>query len=164
MLVEQKLQALGLELPDPERVYRVNASGAHFVSHLAVGNMLYVSGTCAVKDGQPFRRGVVGESLSLGEGYEAARYALLPTLGVIKYALGDLISALRVIRDALDRRRAGVNLVHRSLVVGSQDRLRALRAHGVGHAPSMPWARAVCVVARRVSDLKPRHYAPAGPF
>jgi enamine deaminase RidA (YjgF/YER057c/UK114 family) len=90
MIVEQKLEALGLDLPDPERVYQVNASGAHFVSHLAVGNLLYVSGTCAVKDGQPFRQGVVGASLSLAEGYEAARYALLPTLGVIKYALGDL--------------------------------------------------------------------------
>lgn len=90
MIVEQKLQALGLELPDPERVYRINASGARFVSHLAVGNMLYVSGTCAVKGGQPFRQGVVGATLSLEEGYEAARYALLPTLGVIRYALGDL--------------------------------------------------------------------------
>jgi enamine deaminase RidA (YjgF/YER057c/UK114 family) len=60
------------------------------VSHLAVGSLLYVSGTCAVKDGRPFRQGVVGASLSLAEGYEAARYALLPTLGVIQYALGDL--------------------------------------------------------------------------
>ena len=87
MIVEKKLEALGLTLPDTERDYAVNASGARFVSHLAVGNMLYVSGTCAVKDGVPFRQGVVGADLSLEQGYEAARYALLPTLGVIKYAL-----------------------------------------------------------------------------
>ena len=90
MIVEKKLEALGLTLPDTERDYAVNASGARFVSHLAVGNMLYVSGTCAMKDGKPFRQGVVGADLSLEQGYEAARYALLPTLGVIKYALGDL--------------------------------------------------------------------------
>ena len=90
MIVEKKLEALGLTLPDTERDYAANASGARFVSHLAVGNMLYISGTCAMKDGKPFRQGVVGADLSLEQGYEAARYALLPTLGVIKYALGDL--------------------------------------------------------------------------
>ena len=90
MIVEKKLEGLGLALPDTERDYRVNASGAHFVSHLAVGNVLYLSGTCPVKDGKPFRQGVVGADLTLEEGYEAARFALLPTLGVIKYALGDL--------------------------------------------------------------------------
>ncbi|HEV8439124.1 MAG TPA: RidA family protein [Methylomirabilota bacterium] len=90
MIVENKLEVLGLTLPDPERDYRVNASGAHFISHLAVQHMLYVSGTCPVKDGKPFRQGVVGKDLTVEEGYEAARYALLPTLGVIRYALGDL--------------------------------------------------------------------------
>jgi len=90
MIVENKLEALGLVLPDTERDYKSNASGARYVSHLAVGNVLYLSGTCAMKDGKPFRQGVLGADLSVEEGYEAARYALLPTLGVIKYALGDL--------------------------------------------------------------------------
>ncbi len=90
MIVEKKLESLGLVLPDTERDYKSNASGARYVSHLAVGNVLYLSGTCAMKDGKPFRQGVLGADLSLEEGYEAARYALLPTLGVIKYALGDL--------------------------------------------------------------------------
>ena len=43
-----------------------------------------------MRDGKPFRQGAVGRDLTVEEGYEAARYALLPTLGVIKYALGDL--------------------------------------------------------------------------
>ena len=90
MNVEKKLEALGLALPDPERAYRDNASGAHYVSHLAVGNLLYLSGTCPMKDGRPFRQSVVGADLGVDEADEAARYALLPTLGVIKYALGDL--------------------------------------------------------------------------
>ena len=90
MIVEDKLRGLGLDLPDPERDYRTNASGARYISHLAVHNLLYVSGTCPVKDGKPFRPGVVGRDLTVEQGYEAARHALLPTLGVIKYALGDL--------------------------------------------------------------------------
>ena len=40
MLVETKLAQLGLTLPDLDQHYRGNASGARFISHLAVGNML----------------------------------------------------------------------------------------------------------------------------
>lgn len=90
MIVEEKLRALGLTLPDLEEEYRANPSGAHFVSHLAVGSLLYLSGTVPLKDGKPFRPGLLGRDLSVAEGYEAARYALLPTLAAVKYALGDL--------------------------------------------------------------------------
>ena len=90
MHIEKKLDALGLTLMDLDRAYRANASGARFVSHLAVGNLLYLSGTTPVRDGQPHLLGVVGADLSLAQGYEAARYALLSSLAAIKYALGDL--------------------------------------------------------------------------
>jgi enamine deaminase RidA (YjgF/YER057c/UK114 family) len=43
-----------------------------------------------VKDGAPHLTGVVGAELSIEQGYEAARYALLSSLAVVKYALGDL--------------------------------------------------------------------------
>jgi enamine deaminase RidA (YjgF/YER057c/UK114 family) len=60
------------------------------MSHLAVNNVLYLSGTTPMKDGAPYLTGIVGSDLSLEQGYEAARYALLSSLAVIKYALGDL--------------------------------------------------------------------------
>jgi hypothetical protein len=77
-------------LPDTDARHAVNASGARFVSHLAVGNMLYISGTCAMKDGKPFRQGVVGADLSLEQGLRGGALCALAPLGVIKYALGDL--------------------------------------------------------------------------
>ena len=43
MIVEDTLRGLGLDLPDPERDYRTNASGARYISHVAVHNVLYVS-------------------------------------------------------------------------------------------------------------------------
>jgi hypothetical protein len=141
MIVEKKLEALGLTLPDTARDYAVNASGARFVSHLAVGNMLYVSGTCAMKDGKPFRQGVVGADLSLEQGYEAARYALLPTLGVIKYALGDL--------DRVQQAVQMLGFVNSSPTFSDQPR--------VIKAPQPPWAygdwrsHAPAVAARRRS-------------
>ncbi|MGH7266607.1 MAG: RidA family protein [Candidatus Rokuibacteriota bacterium] len=90
MVVEERLRALGLAVPDLEAEYRENPAGAHFVSHFAVQNLLYLSGTVPLKDGRPFRPGVVGRDLTVEQGYEAARYALLPTLGALEYALGDL--------------------------------------------------------------------------
>jgi enamine deaminase RidA (YjgF/YER057c/UK114 family) len=90
MDVEAKLEKLGLELPDLDRLYRSNASGARFISHLAVGNLLYLSGTTPMREGRPYLTGVVGAELSIEQGYEAARYAALTSLAAIKYALGDL--------------------------------------------------------------------------
>src|SRR5207244_4275461 len=90
MQIEKKLEALGLPLLDLDRAYRANAAGARFVSHLAVDNVLYLSGTTPVRDGKSYLPGVVGADLSIEQGYEAARYALLASLAAIKYALGDL--------------------------------------------------------------------------
>jgi enamine deaminase RidA (YjgF/YER057c/UK114 family) len=77
MGVEAKLKALGLEVPNLERDYRLSTSGARYVSHLAVGNLLFLSGTVPLEDGVPYMTGVVGADPSIEQGYEAARYAAL---------------------------------------------------------------------------------------
>jgi enamine deaminase RidA (YjgF/YER057c/UK114 family) len=98
MIVEEKLHNLGLHLPNLEEQYRTNPSGAHFVSHLAVQNLLYLSGTTPFKDGRPFNPGVVGKDLTIEQGYEAARYATLTSLAALKYALGDLDRVEQVVQ------------------------------------------------------------------
>jgi enamine deaminase RidA (YjgF/YER057c/UK114 family) len=90
MIVETKLASLGFPLPDLEAEYRRNTSGAHFVSHRAVGSLLYLSGTVPVREGRPYLPGLVGRDLTVAQGYEAARWALIPTLSAVRYALGDL--------------------------------------------------------------------------
>src|SRR5215470_19161380 len=90
MKVEAKLKEMGLTVPNLEDLYRTNASGAHYISHFPVQGMLFLSGTVPIKDGKPYLPGVVGENLTLEQGYEAARYAVLTTLAAVKYALGDL--------------------------------------------------------------------------
>ena len=90
MIVEDRLRALGFPLPDLEAEYRENASGAHFISHFAVQNLLYLSGTTPKRDGQAYLTGVLGADLSVAQGQEAARWALVPALAAVKYALGDL--------------------------------------------------------------------------
>ena len=90
MNVETKLEKLGLELPNLEDLYRTNASGAHYISHYPVQNLLYLSGTTPRKAGQSYLPGVVGKDLTLEQGQEAARHAAVMSLAAVKYALGDL--------------------------------------------------------------------------
>ena len=90
MIVEEKLKGMGFTVPNLEDLYRTNASGAHYISHFAVQGMLHLSGTVPLKDGKPYLPGVVGETLTIEQGYDAARYAALTTLAAVKYALGDL--------------------------------------------------------------------------
>ena len=98
MIVEGRLKALGLELPDLDVLYRRNASGARFISHYAVQNMLYLSGTTPTKDGQPFNPGVLGQDVTLEQGYDAARYATLASLAAVKYALSDLDRVQQIVQ------------------------------------------------------------------
>jgi enamine deaminase RidA (YjgF/YER057c/UK114 family) len=98
MIVEAKLQALGLAIPDLEAQYRANLSGARFLSHYAVQNVLYLSGTTPMHDGRPVYPGVVGHEVTLEQAYEAARYAVLNSLAAIKYALGDLDRVAHIVQ------------------------------------------------------------------
>jgi enamine deaminase RidA (YjgF/YER057c/UK114 family) len=97
MKVEEKLKTLKMEVPNLEDLYRTNPSGAHYISHFAVQNLLYLSGTTPRRDGQPYLPGVVGKDLTVEQGYEAARYAALTTLAAVKYALGDLDRVQQVV-------------------------------------------------------------------
>lgn len=98
MSVERKLESLGLVMPDIEKQYRTNPTGARFRSHLAHGNALYISGSIAMKDGTRYMTGVLGKDLSIEHGYEAARYAALHCLGIAKFALGDLDSVTQALQ------------------------------------------------------------------
>ena len=90
MTIEQIIKAAGLKLPRLEDSYVNNPSGAKYVSHHAVGRVLYLSGCTPSKDGEPYMTGVLGVDRTIEEGYEAARQCMLCYLGMIKYALGEL--------------------------------------------------------------------------
>jgi len=69
-------------LPDP--------SGAKFVSHVAAGDLLFLSGVVAMRDGEPYLPGVLGAGLGVAEGAAAAREACIEAIQVLAFALGDL--------------------------------------------------------------------------
>ncbi len=80
MVVETKLKAMGLELPDfsPPPPGRAGA--------IKVGNILFVGGHTP---GQ-MHRGKLGAEITVEQGYEAARQACLSCLADVKAVIGDL--------------------------------------------------------------------------
>jgi enamine deaminase RidA (YjgF/YER057c/UK114 family) len=98
MKAERRLAELGLSVEPLAESYALDTSGAKFVSHLAVGDLLYLSGTVPERDGLPYLTGVVGADLTIEQGYEAARYAALSSLTALRHALGDLDRLAQVVQ------------------------------------------------------------------
>lgn len=90
MHIEAKLEAMGLELPEPLRL--PPGIELPFAWVRVRGNRAYISGHVPQnQDGslaQPLGR--VGEDVTAEQGYQAARLVALAHLGSLKRALGDL--------------------------------------------------------------------------
>ncbi|WP_454754166.1 RidA family protein [Cupriavidus necator] len=86
-----KLAAMGIEL-DP-----VGVPGAAFEMAAQSGNLVFVSGHIARKDGAPWR-GKLGESVDTDEGRAAARAAALDLVATLHGFLGDLGKVKRIVK------------------------------------------------------------------
>ncbi|MCK5067259.1 MAG: RidA family protein [Bacteroidales bacterium] len=82
--VEEKIKALGLELPPPP------PSGGIYHPVVITGNHLYVSGQGPARSDSQLIKGKVGTDLTLEEGQIAARQVGLTMLATIKDQIGDL--------------------------------------------------------------------------
>ncbi|MBI4492142.1 MAG: RidA family protein [Chloroflexi bacterium] len=91
-IVEDKLRALGLELPPPAPAV------ANYVGAVRTGNLVFVSGHGPFRDGQFVYRGKLGLDLDTKTGYEAARLVMLNCLASLKQEIGDLDRVTRVVK------------------------------------------------------------------
>jgi enamine deaminase RidA (YjgF/YER057c/UK114 family) len=89
MSAEQRIKELGLVLPEPV------SPVATYVRWVRTGNLLFVSGTGPADD-QP--KGKLGGTLSIDEGYAAARSTGLQIIATVKAAMGDLDKVVRVVK------------------------------------------------------------------
>jgi len=89
MRVEERLKELGIELPPPVRPI------ASYVRWVQTGTLLFISGT---GPGDETSRGKLGSTMSVEEGYAAARDVGLQILATAKDALGDLDRVQRVVK------------------------------------------------------------------
>lgn len=90
--MEEKLKALGLELPPPP------SAGGIYHPVVIAGNQLYVSGQVPFGSNGELIKGKVGHDLTLEQGQAAARQVGLVMLSTIKSRIGDLGRIKRVIK------------------------------------------------------------------
>jgi len=89
---EEILIELGLDLPAPPKPL-----GA-YVPAVRVGNLLFLSGMLPLIQGKLQYQGKLGKDLTVDQGYEAARTAVLNALSVVRQEIGDLSRVARVVR------------------------------------------------------------------
>ena len=91
MSVYDKLTQLGIELPP------VSVPAAAYVPFAKTGNLVFLSGHVAKKDGKPWV-GKLGENISTEEGKLAARAVAVDLLGTLHAATGDLNKITRIVK------------------------------------------------------------------
>jgi enamine deaminase RidA (YjgF/YER057c/UK114 family) len=89
--IDQRLAELGSTLPEPA------APVAAYVPVVIAGGLAHVSGQLPFVDGV-LVKGRLGEDVSAGEGYEAARACGLMILAQLRAALGSLDRIERVVK------------------------------------------------------------------
>ena len=89
--IDAKLADLGLTLPEPA------APVASYVPVVVAGGIAHVSGQLPFID-DVLVKGRLGEGLSTGEGYDAARACGLMILAQLKAALGSLSRVERIVK------------------------------------------------------------------
>jgi enamine deaminase RidA (YjgF/YER057c/UK114 family) len=91
MSVYEKLSALGISLPP------IAPPAAAFSPFVRTGNLIFVSGHIAKKDGQPWA-GKLGADLTTAQGREAARDVAIQLMGTLHAATGDLNRIVRIVK------------------------------------------------------------------
>jgi enamine deaminase RidA (YjgF/YER057c/UK114 family) len=89
---EEKIAALGYTLPP------TSAPIANYVKWVKVGNLLYTSGHGPTNAQGETTKGKLGATLTIEQGYEAARLTGLQLLATLKSALGDLSKVKRIVK------------------------------------------------------------------
>ena len=86
-----KLKTMGIELPP------VATPAAAYMPFVQTGNLIFLSGHIAKKDGKPWV-GQLGRNMQTAEGKDAARAVAIDLLGTLHAAVGDLNKIHRIVK------------------------------------------------------------------
>ena len=89
--VYDRLKSLGIELPP------VAVPAAAYVPFVRTGNLVFLSGHIAKKDGKPWV-GQLGRDTETATGKHAARRIAIDLLGTLHAAVGDLNKVKRIVK------------------------------------------------------------------
>ena len=91
MSVYDQLSALNITLPP------VSVPAAAYVPYVHTGNLVFLSGHIARKDGKPWAA-QFGRDISTEEGKLAARSVAIDLMGTLQAAIGDLNKVTRIVK------------------------------------------------------------------
>jgi enamine deaminase RidA (YjgF/YER057c/UK114 family) len=91
MSIQARLQELGITLPP------VAAPAAAYVPFVRTGNLVFISGHIAKKDGKAWV-GQLGLTMGTEEGKAAARAIAIDLMGTLQAATGDLSTIKRIVK------------------------------------------------------------------
>jgi enamine deaminase RidA (YjgF/YER057c/UK114 family) len=89
--IAARLQSLGITLPP------LAVPAAAYVPFVRTGNLVFVSGHIAKKDGKPWV-GQLGLTMGTEEGQAAARAIAIDLMGTLQAATGDLARVKRIVK------------------------------------------------------------------
>jgi enamine deaminase RidA (YjgF/YER057c/UK114 family) len=91
MTIADRLNALGITLP------AVATPAAAYLPYMRSGNLIYLSGHIAKRDGQVWV-GQLGKTMTTAEGQQAARAVAIDLLGTLQVAAGGLDQVERIVK------------------------------------------------------------------
>jgi enamine deaminase RidA (YjgF/YER057c/UK114 family) len=91
MSVYEKLKARNITLP------QVDPPLAAFVPFVRTGNLIFISGHIAKKDGKPWT-GKLGAELTTAQGKQAAQSIAIDLMATLQAAVGDLNKIRRIVK------------------------------------------------------------------
>jgi enamine deaminase RidA (YjgF/YER057c/UK114 family) len=92
MSIENRLRELGITLPAPPKPV------GSYIPAVRTANLVFLSGTLPFQEGKLAWEGKLGHELTVEQGKQAARLALINALAVIQQALGSLDRVKRIVR------------------------------------------------------------------
>jgi enamine deaminase RidA (YjgF/YER057c/UK114 family) len=153
MTAYDKLAALAIRLPDLAR------PDAAFVPFVQTGNLVFVSGHIARRDGGPWT-GRLGDGLTTEEGQRAARAVAIDLLATLHAATGDLERVRRVVKVLVLVHSAPTFVEQHVVANGASELLGAVLGDAAPHARSaigvaqLPFG--VCVEIELIAEISPR--------
>lgn len=89
--IADRLAKLGITLPP------VAVPAAAYVPFVRTGNLIFISGHIAKRDGKPWV-GQFGRDMDTANGYHAARSVAIDLLGTLQAAAGSLDNVVRIVK------------------------------------------------------------------
>jgi enamine deaminase RidA (YjgF/YER057c/UK114 family) len=129
MSIYDKLQELSITLPP------VATPAAAYVPYVQSGNLVFLSGHIAKKDGKPWV-GQFGKTMTTAEGQAAAHAVVIDLLGTLHAATGDLNRVKRIVKVMSLVNSSGDFTEHHLVTNGASELLGQVFGEKGAHARS----------------------------